>query len=76
MKEINKYRLVDVFLRDVKLAGITYKKLKTVLFGDAAIAFIAATRKHGQKAFTALKKEGQFMYLVNCAFDKIKQKEQ
>jgi hypothetical protein len=75
MKEINSYRLASVFLRDVKAAGITYKRLKQVLFGDAAIAFIGAVKKHGQKAFTSLKKEGQFMYLVKSAFEYIKQKD-
>jgi hypothetical protein len=69
MKKTRKYRLAKTFLKDVKANNITYKKLKEVLFGEHSIAFIKAIRKHGQKAFTDLKKAHQFMYMVEVGIE-------
>lgn len=64
MKKARDYRLASTFLKDIDANTITYKKLKEVLFGEHSIALIKAIRKHGQKAFTDLKKAHQFMYMA------------
>jgi hypothetical protein len=69
MKKARQYRLATTFLRHVKENDITYKKLKEVLFGEHAIAFIKAIRKHGQVAFTETKKAHQFMYMVEVGIE-------
>jgi len=69
MKKVRKYRMASTFLRDIKKHGVTYKKLKKVLFGEHTIAFIEAIRKHGQIAFKDLKKAHQFMYMVEVGIE-------
>lgn len=69
MKKAREYKLASTFLRHIKENGITYSKLKKVLFGEHAIAFIAAIRKHGQPAFKDLKKAHQFMYMVEVGIE-------
>jgi hypothetical protein len=69
MKKASNYRLASTFLRDVEENGLTNKKLKEVLFGEHSIAFIKAIRKHGQKAFTDIKKSHQFMYMVEVGIE-------
>lgn len=69
MKKVRDYRLASTFLRHVQENGITYKKMKEVLFGEHSIAFIKAIRKHGQPAFTDLKKAHQFMFMVEVGFE-------
>ena len=69
MKKVRNYRLASTFLKHVKDNGITYVTLKPVLFGEHAIAFIKAIRKHGQKAFTDIKKSHQFMYMVEVGIE-------
>jgi hemerythrin superfamily protein len=75
MKKARDYLLASTFLKDVKKNGITYKKLKGVLFGEHAIAFIAAVRKHGQVAFKELKESHQFMYMVETAMESLYKKQ-
>lgn len=75
MKEIHEYKKVDRFLADIKESGITYDKLRPVLFGRQAIVFIKAVRKHGQPAFAALKKYHELRYMASVAImEFIKQK--
>jgi hypothetical protein len=69
MKKARDYLLAKTFLKDIKKNGVTYKKLKSVLFGEHAVAFIATVRKHGQPAFKDLKKAHQFMYMVETAME-------
>lgn len=69
MKKTRKYRLASTFLRHIKENDITYVKLKQVLFGEHAIAFIKAIRKHGQVAFKDLKKSHRFMYMVEVGIE-------
>lgn len=68
-KKARDYLLASTFLKDMKKNGVTYKNLKCVLFGEHAVAFIAAVRKHGQSAFNDLKKAHQFMYMVEVAIE-------
>lgn len=67
MKEIHEYKKADKFLSDIKESGITYSKLKPILFGKQAIVFIKAIRKHGQEAFDSLKNYHELRYMANVA---------
>lgn len=69
MKKARDYRLASTYLKQIKEKEITYSKLKKVLFGEHSIAFIKAIRKHGQQAFTEIKKAHQFMYMVEVGID-------
>ena len=71
MKQIHQYRLAKKFLSDVERCNITYAKLKKILFGEQAIVFIKAVRKHGQPAFTTLKKYHELRYMACTAIQEL-----